>query len=414
MNLTVQPLALGGSIPAIPSKSDVHRKLICAALAQGTTRLRMTGGSEDIDATVNCLTALGARVQAEEEYLKVSPIAARGGIPRLDCGESGSTLRFMLPVALAVTDEAAFEGRGRLPERPIGVLMDALKEKGGVFSSDRLPFTARGKMAAGVYAVPGDVSSQFITGLLLALPCVGGGEVHLTTPLRSAEYVDITIAAMARFGVTVERIPEGFRVPAGAEYISPGEVSVEGDWSNAAFFLTAGAIGGDVTVTGIDSAAAQGDRRIVPLLRSFGACVEQTETAVRVRGGVLCGCSVDIDPVPDLLPILSVAAACAEGETLFYNAARLRLKESDRLVSTAAMLRALGGRAEVGPDWLRVYGTPLTGGTVDACHDHRIAMSAAIAAGVCSGPVHICDALCVGKSYPKFYEDLCLLGGAVR
>lgn len=413
MNLTIQPGVLHGSLPAIPSKSDAHRLLICAALAEGKTRLRMSGSSEDIDATKDCLTALGASIAAEEDALQVSPITVSGGVPHLDCGESGSTLRFLLPVAAAVAEEVSFAGHGRLPQRPIGALLDAMGENGVSFTADRLPLTTNGKLRPGTYEIPGDISSQYITGLLLALPKVGGGEVRLTTPLRSAGYIDITIAAMARFGVAVERTPEGFRVPAGTGYVSPGEVPVEGDWSNAAFFLAAGAIGGDVTVTGIDRGAMQGDKRVVKLLRDFGANVEQTESTVRVCGGALRGCGIDIDGVPDLLPILSVVAACAEGETLFYNAARLRLKESDRLESTTAMLRALGGRAEAGPDWLRVYGTPLAGGAVDACHDHRIAMSAAIAAAVCAGSVTICDAMCAGKSYPKFYEDLSRLGAMV-
>lgn len=411
----IEPYALRGIIPAIPSKSDAHRLLIAAALADRPTKLIMRGGSEDISATIRCLRAMGASIEEQADCVEITPVSRSAAAPLLDCGESGSTLRFMLPVAAAVCERAAFTGRGRLPQRPIGELCTAMSEGGVSFSSDFLPLETNGKLRGGVYRLPGGISSQYITGMLLALPCTGeDSEIILTDKLRSAAYVDITLDVMERFGIRVEKRDSGFFIPGGQRYVSPGEVEVDGDWSNGAFMLCAGAVSGSVTVTGLHPDSPQGDKAIVELLRRMGANVTVDGSSVTVTPGKLRGCEIDIDATPDLLPALAVVAAFADGDTHFVNGARLRIKESDRLTACANLLRDLDGSAEESADSLTVHGTGLCGGTTDSCNDHRIVMAAAIAASGCTEEVIITGAEAVNKSYPGFFDDYRILDGMVR
>ena len=408
----ITPALLGGSIPAIASKSDAHRLLILAALSHGETRLIMEQRSEDIDATIDCLRTLGATIEILPEGVLVRGIEHPNENPLLDCGESGSTFRFLLPVAAVLCKQARFTGFGRLPERPIGELMHVMQAHGVAFSAERLPFTTTGRLTGGEFSLPGNVSSQYLTGLLLALPLTErDSTISLTTRLESAAYVEITLHALRRFGVRV-RVGDGvYAVSCGQEIQSPGTLTVDGDWSNAAFFLAAGALGNPVTLTGLSLDSPQGDKAILYALRKFGAVVETTEHTVTVLPAQLVGCEIDVGETPDLLPILAVLGACAVGETRLVNAARLRLKESDRLASVSAMLRALGGTVTELPDALVITGGALSGGTVDSCRDHRIAMSAAIAAILCANEVTILGADAVKKSYPAFYTDYHKLGG---
>lgn len=415
MNVTIFPVALQGRVPAIPSKSDAHRKLISAALADRPTILTLSRTSADIDATMDCLKALGAKIDRTDDTVRVTPIDTVPDNPILDCGESGSTFRFLLPVAAALSESVTFRGSGRLPERPIGELMDVMQARGVTFSAEQLPFTTKGQFQPGDCRIPGNISSQYVTGLLLALPLLDGDStITLSTPLTSAAYVDITRAVLDTFGVTVQEIETGYHIQGKQSFVSPKTLSVAGDWSNAAFFLTAGALSGPITVTGLAVTDAQGDKAIVPYLRQFGADVSIEGDAVTVRPGKLAGTTIDIGETPDLLPILAVLATKAEGETYFTNAARLRLKESDRLKTTTAMLRTLGGDAEELPDGLLVRSGVLTGGETSSYQDHRIAMAAAVAAIACCDPVTIKDAEAVEKSYPQFYQDYQMLGGNVH
>ena len=408
----ITPALLGGSIPAIASKSDAHRLLILAALSHGETRLIMEQRSEDIDATIDCLRTLGATIEILPEGVLVRGIEHPNENPLLDCGESGSTFRFLLPVAAVLCKQARFTGSGRLPERPIGELMHVMQAHGVAFSAERLPFTTTGRLTGGEFSLPGNVSSQYLTGLLLALPLTErDSTISLTTRLESAAYVEITLHALRRFGVRVRAGDGVYAVSCGQEIQSPGTLTVDGDWSNAAFFLAAGALGNPVTLTGLSLDSPQGDKAILDALRKFGAVVETTEHTVTVLPAQLVGCEIDVGETPDLLPILAVLGACAVGETRLVNAARLRLKESDRLASVSAMLRALGGTVTELPDALVITGGALSGGTVDSCRDHRIAMSAAIAAIRCANEVTILGADAVKKSYPAFYTDYHKLGG---
>ena len=413
MNIAVRPGPLRGRVEIPASKSVAHRAMIAAALADRPTQIVLNAVNDDLTATAACLNALGAICERTDFGYRIVPAAQEknacgaaenasgatdlceiASFPTLDCGESGSTLRFLLPVAAALGREARFVGHGRLPERPHDVLLDAMAAHGATADARRLPLQLHGRLRGGTFALPGNVSSQYITGLLLALPlCAGDSVIRLTTRLESAPYVNLTLRALADFGIRAETRTDGWRIPGGQRYHSPGRVVVEGDWSGAAFWLAANALGSRVECGNLDEASAQGDRAIRPLLNRLGG-------------------EIDVSECPDLVPALAVAAAGFPGRTALVGAARLRLKESDRLASVAALLRALGCAVDEGAESLTIHGgAPLTGGTVDGCGDHRIVMAAAVAATAASSPVTILGAQAVAKSYPDFFRDFEALGG---
>ena len=399
----ISPRKLRGTVDAIPSKSEAHRALICAALAEAPTDIVMGAGSEDIDATIRCLNAFGAGISPAAYGLHVEPIAKIPASCDADCGESGSTLRFLLPVAGALGIDARFHMRGRLPERPIDPLDRALMHGSCVLDRPaRDVLRIMGKLRPTSYMLPGNISSQYISGLLFALPVLSG-ESHLVIHGRreSAGYVEMTLQALAQFGIEPERMEFGYSISAGSRYISPGEVCIGGDWSNAAFWLCANALPGcGVTVNGLDADSPQGDRRIVDELNGLENCESYT---------------LDAADIPDLAPAFA-AAACARGQVLrVVNAARLRIKESDRISAICRALNALGGEAaETEDGFLIKAGRPLRGGEMDACGDHRIAMMAAVASCACEGEVTVHGAEAVNKSYPGFWRDFESLGGCVE
>ena len=436
MNVTIKPGALGGQITAPSSKSEAHRLLICAALSPGTTDIDCTSTNDDIDATIGCLEALGARVARTSLGFRVVPIpgtSASDNRPEgradalLDCRESGSTLRFLLPVVAALGRGARLTGSGRLPQRPLSPLYEQLVEHGAELSPQgRMPLVVGGRARAGRYELPGDVSSQYVSGLLMAAPLMGGPvEVLVREPVESRPYIDLTISAVERFGVevseTASKTDDGaparsFVASAPRGLSSPGSVSVGGDWSGAAFWLAAGALRGDgVAVAGLDLGSAQGDRQVLAALALLGARVLRCPEGAACAPELLVAHDLNVASCPDLVPPLAAVAALAEGTTRIRGAERLRLKESDRLVTVSAAINALGGRATVVDDGLDVEGVgELAGGVVDAAGDHRIAMMAAVLACRCASPVTIAGAECVSKSYPAFFEDYAALGGAVR
>ena len=414
MEITIKGGTLSGTVSSIASKSAAHRALICAALADRPTEIYISSKNEDIGATVNCLRAMGADITENESSVIVTPIAELPKKAVLDCAESGSTLRFLLPVASVLLPQIEFSGWGNLPNRPIGELISALGKNGVSASGSRLPLTVTGKLRAGTFEIPGDISSQYISGLLMALPLLEGDSViKLTSPLCSEPYVSLTINMLSRFGIETGLTDGGYSVRGGQRFSSPNTLNIEGDWSAAAFFLAAGAVYGDVTINRLNTDSVQGDRTIIDILRGFGADADVSEGSVRLRKTKLKACSVDASAIPDLFPILAVLAACAEGKSILYNAAHLRYKESDRLKSTAAMISSLGGRAEEFSDRLEITGTPLYGGFVDSFGDHRIVMAAAIAAGVCGKKTTINGEEAVKKSYPEFFRDYQALGGTI-
>ena len=418
MNVTFRPFKPDGTVAAPPSKSDVHRAIICAALSKGVCTIAPVALSEDILATIRCVEALGAVTRIENKVLTVDGSGMfRSKTAALDCGESGSTLRFLIPVAAAGGVTATFTGSGRLPERPIGIYTDALPKAGVRCETEGgLPLTVSGTLQSGVFEIPGDVSSQFISGLLFALPLLPrDSRIVLTTPVQSVGYINMTIRTMAKFGIEIGVMDNGWYIRGKQRYV-PSDYRTDGDWSQAAFFLTAGAVGGDVTVTGANIDSAQGDRRIAAILRDFGAEVRQDGGTVRVISRPLRAIGIDASQIPDLVPVLGVCACFAQGTTRIFNAARLRIKESDRLRTTAALLNSLGGNVKELPDGLEITGvTQLAGGSADGCNDHRIVMSAAVCAACSAGEITCTDAMSVNKSYPDFYEDYGRIGGqAVR
>ena len=391
MDLRIFPGKLAGQMAAIPSKSQAHRLLICAALADGPTQLHCAQSNRDLDATAACLNALGAEVTVTETGFSVRPIQNIPAKATLPCGESGSTLRFLLPLAAALGVEATFRLEGRLPQRPLSPLWEELERKGCQLSRPT-PDTilCRGQLQPGSFRLSGSISSQYFTGLMLALPLLSGSSRLLVQgELESKPYVDMTRQTLALFGVQADL----GEIQGSQRYLSPGRVTVEGDWSNAAFFLTAQALGSSVSVTGLNPDSAQGDREIRNLLQIM-------ETCSTISGA----------QIPDLIPILAVFAACRQG-AVFTHIQRLRMKESDRVASTLAMIAALGGHGWADADTMTISGTGLTGGQVDAHNDHRIAMASAIAATCCTQPVILLDAQCVQKSDPHFWEVYAQLGG---
>ncbi len=418
MIATVQKGCLSGEIPAIASKSYAHRLLMAAALADRPTTVRCATVSDDILATARVLTAMGASVERTDAGFVVEPISTCPVGPTLDCGESGTTERFILPIACALGLDAAVTGSGRLPERPLSPLYEELQAHGidlspqGVF-----PLHARGRLPAGDYSLAADVSSQFIGGLLFALSVVPGkSTLTLTGRIESAPYIDMTLDVLALFGASITRTSEGrrFEIEGRTRLASPGAAAVEGDWSNAAFWLCAGALGRGVTLTGLRADSRQGDRAVADILKAFGADVSLTENAVTVRPGTLNGMTVDAAQIPDLVPVLAVVAAFARGETRFVNAGRLRIKESDRLKTTRELLERLGADVDELPDGLVVRGRgTLAGGECEGANDHRIVMSAAVAGARTQHPVVIRGAQAVRKSYPGFFDDFARLGGLV-
>lgn len=398
MNAIIYPHKLDGNVTIPSSKSFAHRLLIAAALADTPTEVRMNALNRDIAATADCLRALGAGIEPIETGFRVHPIAPVSDHPcTLFCGESGSTLRFMLPVAAALGIRCTFTGTGRLPERPNALLTDALNAHGAHTDTSLLPMQLSGRLTGGCYKIAGNVSSQYITGLLMALPlCCEDSELLLTTALESAAYIDITLEVLARFGIVIERTTSGWRIPGGQKYRSPGVVVAEGDWSGAAFWLAANHLGSNVRCLGLNQNSLQGDRAIVSMLNQLGG-------------------EIDVSNTPDLVPALAAAAAVHPGTTCILGASRLRIKESDRLRTVANMLRSLGGHVDELDDGLRIHGAEhLTGGIVDGCNDHRIVMAAAIAASIAADPVTITDAQAVSKSYPAFFEHFSQLGGLVH
>lgn len=375
MDILIQPSTLKGTIQSIPSKSQAHRALICAALSGKPELVSIERPSQDLMATKQAL-----------EILR--------GAGAADCRESGTTLRLLVPLAAALGLDVTFTGEGRLPRRPMEPLLSLLEDHGVRFSQAFLPFRLSGRLRCGNYRIPGNISSQYISGLLLALPLLeGDSHLTLTTQLESSAYVAMTLDCQKSFGLRIQPSETGWAIPGGQTYRAPGSFTVEGDWSNAAFWLAASALGSDLEVTGLSEESLQADRRIRTILDSG-----ETDTDVR--------------EIPDLVPVLAVLACGKTETTVLRNCGRLRLKESDRIESVKAMILSLGGRIRVEGEDLVIEGSgSLEGGAVDSFEDHRIAMAAAIAATLCRRPVLIRGAQAVSKSYPEFFADYNALGG---
>lgn len=466
-NITVFPGKLKGTVKIPASKSIAHRAVICAALGAGASQLLDLTISEDVQATIDGVKALGAAVAHEGDQFQIIGmrksddrlkwaekfggqtwrLTSQGGrqdqggkqgpgpegiMPVIDCGESGSTLRFLLPLALVRMGQARFLGRGRLGQRPMEPYYQIFDQQGISYKQSQpgknsaaiqqaagLDLQLAGNLQPGEFVLPGNVSSQFISGLLFALPLLkADSSIRLTTPLESKGYLDMTIKVMHDFGVDVSN--EGnhtFRVEGRQRYQST-TYSIEGDYSQAAFFLAADALGSEVEVAGLKAKTLQGDREILNLIMRMGGHIHQGEKGVLAMAGSegLQAAEIDASQCPDLVPILAVLAALSQGTTEIIKAERLRLKECDRLQAVAVELCKLGARVQERPDGLVIEGVPaLRGGVQVSSHqDHRIAMSLAMAATCCELPVEITDSQCVQKSYTDFWRDFQSLGGKIE
>lgn len=413
MEIRITPSPLSGTINAIPSKSVAHRAFLCAALSDTPSIIECESVSKDIEATINCLNVLGAKISGNNGIFNIVPIQRSMEKALLDCGESGSTLRFLLPIVSALGKNAVIHGHGRLPERPIQPLTEQLISHGATISTP-FPLDCSGTLQSGSYTIVGNISSQFISGLLLAAPLTNGDcTIILTTQTESKPYIDMTISVMSSYGVMVKEIENGYFIKGGQRYTAPEKFVVEGDWSNAAFWLTCGALSGNgICCKNLSPNSVQGDKAITALLSKFGARVAVEDDSVIVSPAPLTGMSIDATDIPDLVPVLAVAACGAIGKTIIYNASRLRLKESDRLQAVTEFLKKLGADITQTEDGLIINGTgKLRGGSADSMNDHRIPMSLAVAATICENDVVIENAEAINKSYPSFFEEYQKLNG---
>ena len=415
MNAKVTCDKISGEVNTIPSKSFAHRLLIGAALSTNPTVIDCRSVNDDIIATANCLKSIGAEINYTDGTFYVTPSKnVKSNI--LDCNESGTTLRLLLPIVCAIGGEWKFIMRGRLSKRPLDPLKDELAAHGISFNyeaADRL--CVSGKLTSGDYSISGEISSQFISGLLFALSILKGkSTLTVTGKLESAPYVGMTLDVLKSIGADIKKSGQIFYTN-GTDLTTPEKLSVEGDWSNAAFLLSAAALKGSITLNNINTASKQGDMQIFELLKRFGASVTDNQSSVTVKSNKLCGLQINAQDIPDLVPILSVVAATATGDTHIYGASRLRIKESDRLQTTYELLDNLGADVELKDDGFIIHGKEkLRGGVVNSYNDHRIAMSAAIASILCENEVEILDAMAVSKSYPDFWQDIKKLGFNVK
>lgn len=429
MEKIVSPGFLSGTLRMLPSKSASHRAVMMAAMAQGKTLLEPLQLSQDISATLSCAEALGltrgAAIAPTDTEGFVRAEIHGGGMAEnrmlrvLDCGESGSTLRFFIPLALDGRGAVRFEGRGRLMQRPLSVYEDMFKARGILWRHEGDSLTVDGLLESGRYSMPGDVSSQFITGMLLALPRLEGDSVlEITTPLESRAYVELTRRIQAHYHVVSEWDEKGqsLLIPGGQRAVSPGTMHIGGDWSHAAFYLVAGAIGrGEIRLTGLDPNSAQGDRALVGILRDMGADIRWEGDELVARASKLHGLHADCSQIPDVVPALAVAMAAAEGESRISGAARLRIKESDRLSAMCAALSAAGACIRETEDGLLIRGGKrLCAAKIDGCNDHRIVMAMAVASAIADGELTLTDAEATAKSAPAFWNEFASLGGQAR
>lgn len=393
MNVRISGADIKGTLKAIPSKSYAHRISICNFLSGGEPTAECDGfSSKDITVTEECLKAL------------------KRGEKVLDCGESGSTLRFLLPLTAVLGGEYVFLGHGRLLSRPNEELFSVFSKHGVMARNHGDKITLSGKLTAGEYRIRGDISSQYISGLLMALPVLDGdSQIVLTTPLVSAPYVLITLEVLKSFGVNIIPTDNGYKIRGNQKY--SGDILPEGDWSNMAAFLTLGAVAGSVKVTGLNVNSVQGDRAILEILKKAGARLSIDGDSVTVEKAKLRAFTFDAENCPDLVPVTAALAAFADGDTIINNIERLKIKESDRVESTIATLKAFGISAESDGHSFIVHGNSPTAGKADSFNDHRVVMAAAVLGAGVLGDSIITDVRAVDKSYPTFFEDYIKVGG---
>ncbi len=417
---------LNGTVVAPSSKSVAHRVMICAALSYSKCYIKNVSESNDMSATISCLETLGAKITRSGKTLFLDATDfVRENDERhftLNCKESGTTLRVIIPICAALGLHVTFVGEGRLPLRPLDEYLALLPKHGVKCTKGEtyLPLTIEGKLTGDTFEISPKISSQYVTGLLLALSLLkNDATLKLSSKMVGSQYVDLTTDVMRKFSVEATKTDDSYfikgesKLTAMSEYSDENTgITVEGDWSQAAFFLCAGAVNGDITVTGLDINSSQGDKAIVDILKALKADITVTENAVRVKKSALKGTDINALDTPDLVPVVALTSAFASGDTNIYGVSRLKFKESDRLLSTASMINSLGGNATYTDDCMTISGgMKLKGGNVKAYNDHRIVMSTAVGALMCENEVEITDAHAVNKSYSDFFEDYKSLGG---
>lgn len=417
MTRTVQSAVLSGTVNIPPSKSLSHRAVLAAALAEGESVIENLVFSEDIEATCAAISGLGIQVSRGKDFLR---IMGRGKLQTpaspLQCRESGSTLRFLIPFAGLVEGPVVFSGEGKLVTRPLDPYFELFNQQGIRYHYDgKLPLLVEGQLKPDIYKMPGNISSQFVTGLMYVLPLLkGDSEIVLTSPLESRDYVELTIQVLERFGVSIETLTPEHYVIRGNQRYRPARYRVEGDYSQSAFWIAAGLMGTGLDLADLAKDTRQGDKRILDIATAMGADLRWDGGLLKVTAGATHGTVVDASQCPDLVPIVATLAAVSAGETRIINAGRVRIKESDRLKAICTELNKLGASIQEEPEGLVIQGVKrLTGGVVDGWNDHRIVMSLAVAASKCDGPVIIEGSEAVRKSYPHFFEDFKALGGII-
>lgn len=416
--IKITPSPLSGEINIPPSKSLAHRGVICAGLSEGISNIDNIIFSEDIKATTRGMESLGIEATKKDESMIIKGKDELKLIKNtIDCNESGSTLRFLIPIAMINGEEVTFQGRGKLVSRPLDVYYEIFQNQGIEYKNNKgeLPLKVNGSLKPGTFNVKGNISSQFITGLMFALPLLKeDSNITITTELESKGYVDLTIDCMSKFGVEVENKDyKEFYIKGNQKY-KPRDYRVEGDFSQAAFWIVAGILGSNIKCRDLNIDSLQGDKVILDLVKKMGANIEIKEDFIEVKETRTKGIVIDASECPDLVPILSVLGALSKGTTRIVNAQRVRIKECDRLKAMASELSKIGADIKETEDGLIIKGKKsLKGGTVNSWNDHRIAMAMAVASIKCEEPLIITDSRAVNKSYPHFWEDLKKLGGVI-
>ncbi len=407
MDIKITPSKIGGTVVAPPSKSYAHRYIIACFLSSECGFIENCKTSKDMLATLGVLENLGLSYSFVDGGVKIGKKTAKE-TPVLDCIESGSTLRFLIPIASALGVKGEFTGSKRLLERPITELTDCLNKNGAEIDGLKL----NGKLQSGNFKINGEISSQFITGLLFALPLLNGdSSIEIVGETVSQNYIDITLEVLKDFKIAVEKTANGYFIKGNQKYQMPKKISVEGDYSNSAFLLALGVLGDGVTVTNLNKNSKQGDKKIIEILKDFGGDIKEVEGGYFAKKGNLQGITIDCEDIPDIVQILSVVGAYAKGKSVFKNVKRLEIKESNRVLGIVNNLKKAGIIAEYNGNDLTVYGGKVSYGTFSGDNDHRTIMSAVVMSAFAKGESVVKGAEGVNKSYPTFFKDFKNLGG---
>ncbi len=418
MDVIIKPSKLSGEVVIPPSKSLSHRAIIAASLAKGKSKISNVMFSNDILATISGMEAMGAKITKYDNYLEIEGSNVIRKNSEIDANESGSTLRFLIPIALTISEAITFIGHNNLVNRPLDTFFEIFDEQNIKYEKPNdtyLPLKCSGSLKAGEYKIRGDISSQFITGLLFSLPLLDGtSKIILTTPLESLGYIDLTIDILNMFGVKIiNNNYEEFIIEGNQEY-KPCDYEIEGDFSQAAFFLVADTMGANVSLKAMNINSHQGDKKILEDIKSMGGKIEYKDGKLKALPSKTKGAILDFKQTPDLGPALSVLALNSKGDTEFINAGRLRIKESDRISSVKEELEKLGVEIVENPDGMTILGpNDIIGGTLDPHNDHRLRMAFSMLCQIATGDIKIINAECVKKSYPHFFKDLESIGGKV-